>query len=567
MSQNQIPEHLKDQPWFEVMMEEVVPAAEVKRDADQRRKRLYKYRDDPVSFGIEVLRESYTGGVQEVMCSVRDNPITIARSANAVGKSHGAARIAAWFFSVFDDSKVFITAAPPVENLKRILWGELLSIIERNEEFFAGFQQRSMKINRNASSFVDCLTIPTSGTIENREAKFSGKHAPHMLFIVDEGDAVPDEVYRGIESCMSGGMARMLIMFNPRSPTGPVYIKERDGLANVVHLSAFDHPNVVTGEDVYPGAVDRETTVRRINQWTKEIRPEEKPNEEEMFDVPDFLVGYVATSLDGKEYPPLPAGKRVIVDPEFSYMVLGLYPPQGESQLINRAWVEEAQARWRVYVDLHGEVPPKDIKPILAIDVAELGTDNNVACRRYASYVPRMDFWSGIDTDQSAVHARQLYHKYDARILHIDGTGIGSSVAPSVIRMERDDNPKSEMRAVTVKVAGKPTPGSAIEQGEFYQLRDQLWWAVRDWLREDPTAMLPPDPYLAEELCTPTYSIPPQHGRIKVLGKDELRLKLKRSPDRADALCLTFVPEQKAKVMKVIDSPHKESRGRVRAHA
>ena len=160
--QIQIPEHLKDQPWAQIMMQEVVPAAEVKRDADKRLARLRKFELDPVGFGEGVLGESYTDDVEKVMMSVRDNPITIARSANAVGKSHGAARVAMWFFTVFPDSKVFVTAAPPVENLKRILWGEIMSIIERNEEFFAGFQQRSMKVNRNASSFVDCLTIPTS---------------------------------------------------------------------------------------------------------------------------------------------------------------------------------------------------------------------------------------------------------------------------------------------------------------------------------------------------------------------------------------------------------------------
>jgi hypothetical protein len=549
--QIQIPDHLKDQPWFEVMMEEVVPIAEKRRDAQAYTSRLFKYREDPVGFGEDILKESYTRGVQDVMRSVRDNPITIARSANAVGKSHGAARIAAWFFTVFDDSKVFVTAAPPVENLKRILWGEILSIVERNQEFFKGFQMRSMKINRNASSFVDCLTIPTSGTSEEREAKFSGKHAPHMLFIVDEGDAVPDEVYRGIESCMSGGVARMLIMFNPRSPTGPVYIKERDGLANVVHLSAFEHPNVVTGDDVYPGAVDRETTVRRINQWTREMRPEEKKGED-TFEVPDFLIGTTATALDGKEYPPLPAGVRKIEDPAFSYMVLGLYPPQGVSQLINKEWVNEAQARWKMYVEQHGEVPPQNVQPILAIDVAEMGSDNNVACRRYGSYVPRMDFWSGVDTDETAQRARVLYKKYDARVLYVDGTGIGSSVAPAAIRMERQEDRMTDMRAVTVKVAGKPTPGSKTEEGEFYQLRDQLWWTVREWLRTDVTAMLPPDPYLSEELCAATYEIPPQHGRIKVLGKDQLRLLLKRSPDRADALCLTFMPNPKASVLKVV---------------
>jgi hypothetical protein len=65
--------------------------------------------------------------------------------------------------------------------------------------------------------------------------------------------------------------------------------------------------------------------------------------------------------------------------------------------------------------------------------------------------------------------------------------------------------------------------------------------------------MLPPDPYLAEELATPTYSVPIQHGRIKVLGKDDIRLLLKRSPDRADALVLTFMPVMRAKVLTAQD--------------
>ena len=75
-----------------------------------------------------------------------------------------------------------------------------------------------------------------SGTEAQREAKFSGKHAPYLLFILDEGDAIPDEVYRGIESCMSGGHARLLIMFNPRAEVGEAYRMERDGRANVIKL-------------------------------------------------------------------------------------------------------------------------------------------------------------------------------------------------------------------------------------------------------------------------------------------------------------------------------------------
>jgi hypothetical protein len=541
---------LPNAPWVEILYEEVTEEVKKRHKAKQNIDKLAKYRDDPVGFCEDILNVEFTDEVIRVLESVRDNPVTIARSANAVGKSHGAARAALWFFSVYPKSKVFVTAAPPLENLKRILWGEIQSVIEEHDDFFGTFTMRSLKVIRSAASFIDCVSIPMSGTIEEREAKFSGKHAPQMLFIVDEGDAVPDEVYSGIESCMSGGLARMLIMFNPRASAGPVYLKERDGQANVVHLSAFNHPNVKTGKDKIPGAVDRETTVRRINQWTREMRPEEKEGED-TFQVPDFLVGEQATALDGRVYPPLPRGIRVIEDPAFSYMVMGLYPPQGKMQLISKAWIEAAQDRWKAYQALHGDIPPKDVQPVVAVDIAELGTDYNTLCRRYGGYVPRLDLWSGIDTDLSAQTALGYHKKYNSKIVYIDATGIGSSVAPAMTRMARSDNVK--IRAVSVKVAGKPTPGAEAEEGEFYQLRDELWWRCREWLRDDPTAMLPPDPYLAEELATPTYSVPIQHGRIKVLGKDDIRLLLKRSPDRADALVLTFMPVMRAKVLTAQD--------------
>ena len=54
----------------------------------------------------------------------------------------------------------------------------------------------------------------------------------------------------------------------------------------------------------------------------------------------------------------------------------------------------------------------------------------------------------------------------------------------------------------------------------------------------DPGAMLPPDELLIEELQTATYEV--IKGRVRVMKKETMRELLKRSPDRADALCLTF---------------------------
>lgn len=486
-----------------------------------------EYQDDPVGFGQDVLGEVFTDEVRTLMNSVRDYPITVARSANATGKTHAAGRIGIWFYKVFPDAQVYTSAAPPESNLKRLLWGEIGGTVAKHSKLFASDSIRSLFIGRSARSFISGVTIPASGTEAQREAKFSGKHAPYLLFIIDEGDAVPDDVYRGIESCMSGGHARLLIMFNPRHQSGEVHQMERDGRANVVKLSAFNHPNVVMGDDRIPGAVTRETTIRRINQWCRPVVNGEVADGS-CFELPAYLVGLTARSQSGEEYLPLQPGFYKIMDPAFSYMVLGEYPAQGSQQLISREWIAQARSRWDVYVSQHGEIPPVGAYATAGLDVGEFGTDSNVLCFRYGGFVERLIPWSGLDTMETSDRAVNEYRPRKVSAVNVDATGVGAGVAPAMQRQG--------CTSIPVKVASSPT--QKTEQGEFQILRDQLWWSCREWLRTDSGAMLPPDELLIEELQTPTYEI--HRGKIRVMKKDTMREILKRSPDRADSLCLTF---------------------------
>lgn len=503
-----------------------------------------------------------TDDLVRVAESVRDNPVTIARSGNDLGKSWLAARLIAWFYVAYPQSKVFATAAPPFENLKNILWGELYSIVSARPEVFSGHKIKSLGIYRNSRSFIVGVAIPTSGTPEEREAKFSGKHAPQMLFVVDEGDAVPEEVYKGIEACMSGGdTIRLLIMFNPRGQTGAVHMMEKNSRANVVELSAFRHPNVVTGTSVIPGAVSREVTVRRINEWTKPLFEGERAMEDEVFEVPDFLVGETAQALDGKTYEPLKKEKRKIARPEFSYMVLGKYPVQSSWQLISDAWIDRAVNNYNDYIKKNGERPPPGIDPTMGIDLAEYGSDYNTACFRYDDYVEKPILWSGVDTDFSAQKAYDLYKEKHAKIAMADATGVGTNVAPAMTRKGRAEG--IDVRAVSVKASDKPSPVIKTEFGEFYMLRDQLWWALREWLRTNEAACLPPDGFLLDELRAIEYYFTERGRRLRTTGKDELRKKLKRSTDRSDSLCLTFAPFERARVVAVADyygGPRPENR-------
>lgn len=492
-----------------------------------------QYTDDPVGFGEFVLHEIFTEDVKALMESVRDNPVTVARSSNAVGKTHAAARIAVWFYKVFHDAQVYSAAAPPESNLKKLLWGEIIGLTERNPAIFKADTITSLHITRSAQSFITGVTIPMSGTEAQREAKFSGKHAPHILFILDEGDAIPDEVYRGIESCMTGGYARLLVMFNPRSEVGEVYRMERDGRAHIVELSAFRHPNVITGRDEIPGAVTRDTTVRRINEWARPLTEHEKPDSES-FELPSFLVGAITKSQAGYDYPELRPGFYKVMQPALAYMVLGRYPAQGTNQLINREWIARARARWDTYVIKHGEVPPVGVRPIMGLDAADLGNDSNVACFRYGGWVAKLLSWGGVDTIVTGDRGIEEFKEHNALCAMVDGTGVGAGVAPYMQR--------ARCSAIKVMVASRPT--YKTEEGEFKIMRDQLAWSAREWLRLDPGAMLPPDEMLIEELQTLTYEI--YKGQIRVMDRDTIVELIKRSADRASALFLTFYPQNKA---------------------
>lgn len=376
----------------------------------------------------------------------------------------------------------------------------------------------------------------------------SGKHAPHLLFILDEGDAIPDEVYKGIESCMSGGHFRLLVMFNPRAEAGPVYRMERDGLAHVVSISAFNHPNVIEGRLVIPGgAVDRETTVRRINQWCRRLAANEpRDSSAEFFSLPSFLEGATARDQRGRSLPPLEAGWYKITNPAFSYMVLGQYPAQGTNQLISREWTAAARARWDLYVSKFGEVPPRDVSGIMGFDIGEMGDDLSQALFRYGGYVERPTpetGWGGVDVIETGDKGSLLYHSRTLRAVAVDANGVGAGVAPHMRRLR--------CNAHGVKVQESPTELPAEKEiGEFKILRDQLWWSCREWLRADSGSMLPPDEELLEELHTATYEIKGKH--IRVMDKDTFKELIKRSPNKADALCLTFAPIQAAPMPFVV---------------
>ncbi len=562
---------------MELVPEDALRAA-VSRHARHRDYTIYQA--DPVGFCEKELGLKITSDVRSMMESVVKSRVTVAISGNGPGKTHGGASIGVWFKKAFPGSQVITAAPPPAErNLKKKLWGEIRKLVRAHQEMFPSDEWSigSLDILERADdlSFITGVTIPATGGDEERESRFSGSHSRHLLFIFDEGDAIEDFAFNGADGCMSGGLARMLIMFNPRRKAGAAYRKIKDGKASVVRLNVFNHPNVVTGEAVIPGACDRETTVRRINEWTEPLGAGVREDLPGVFRVPEFLVGSVAADDAGKDYLPLRAGHRRVTDARFSYMVLGEYPPEGSNQLISEVWVDNARVRWDAWRMSHGGAepesvpPPEGVQPIMGQDVADEGDDLNASVSRYGGWVSMPETWRGVDPAASGVRGGEKYHRLRAKALCVDGNGLGAGTvgaARGVYRW-RCSNPECgwdqegaanaylhscprcgwepvrKVATFVVKVMTAESPTERVRDlgrdlGEFNKLRDQLAWMVREWLRTDPGAMLPPCKRLTDAMLCIEYR--EDRGKMRVSSKDDMRKALGYSPDEWDALCLTF---------------------------
>jgi phage terminase large subunit len=205
----------------------------------------------------------------------------------------------------------------------------------------------------------------------------------------------------------------------------------------------------------------------------------------------------------------------------FRVRVLGEFALREDDTLIPAELVDSAMVR-----DI--AVPPKE--PIVyGLDVARFGDDRSVLCKRQGPVVIEFKTWQGLELMQ-VVGAVVNEAKADKPSeICVDSIGLGAGVADRLRELGynvRDVN-------VSESAAMDPTAG---------RLRDELWMAVKAWLVAR-ACKIPKDEGLRAELVAPTYTFT-SNGKIKVESKADMKKRGMRSPDMADALCLTFASIQ-----------------------
>ncbi|WP_018897160.1 hypothetical protein [Rhizobium sp. 2MFCol3.1] len=180
-------------------------------------------------------------------------------------------------------------------------------------------------------------------------------------------------------------------------------------------------------------------------------------------------------------------------------------------------------------------ISPFDAIVVWGLDPNGGGKDRSVLCKRRDNVVEDIKDFSNLDAVQLAQAIHDEYRATPQKLrpveICVDANGPGYGVYTMLLNMG--------LPVKKVMVQNSPTRDPQV----YSRLRDQLWWECRKWF-EDGNVSIPNHPDLISELTFPTYEYEAT-GKIKVEDKKSIRKRGRKSPDFADALCLTFASNTK----------------------
>ena len=330
----------------------------------------------------------------------------------------------------------------------------------------------------------------------------TGFHAPRILAVLTEAQGVEDFAWEGLLACATGPEDRVLAVGNPLAPSGRFYAVSRSRSWEAIRISAFEHPNLRNGATPIPGGPSRAFIERIASEFGKDS-------------------GIYQSRVEGE------------------------FPDQGEEGLFRRSWLEAA-------ADRHGEVAGHAEADTLtvAVDPARYGPDETVLAVRRGAVLLELINWSradlmetvnriravldqlgvepGIDIARSAVWGSSSGSSRGSRargLVVVDEVGLGTGVL-------------DRLRELKYRARGFNGGKMPRAKKRFLNVRAESYWHLRELLEAGEIA-LPRDDKLFDELLAICWR-PTPDGKIRIEAKEELKARLGRSPDRADAVSMAF---------------------------
>lgn len=479
-----------------------------------------EWKADWNKFAYDVLGADLDPQQKEILSAVQHNKMVSVCSGTARGKDFVAAVAAICFLYLTPEfegdvltgnTKVALTA-PSNRQIENIMYPEITRL------FNAAKILPGRLVSNDIRTEWDEWFLTGFKADEYRTEVWSGFHAVNTMFVVTEASGIMDGTYSAIEGNLQGN-SKLLLVFNPNVTTGYAAKSQSSPRFVKFRLDDLNAPNVLQKKNTIPGQVDYEWVKDKVETWCQLIPAK------------DYNEGLGDFEFEGFHYRP---------DDRFRVKVRGMFPQESEYVMFPRYWIELAQTRWKERYPQIAEIR-KTEKLRLGVDVAGMGRDSTTFAARYGNFVENIECSnSGGKADHMATAGKiQLYMKRSAgSMAFIDTIGEGAGVYSRLREL-------GMVNAISCKFSESAEGKKDITgQFDFVNMKSYLYWSLRDWLNPannlDPC--LPPDDNLAQELIETKYEITSM-GKVKVEDKEDIKKRLNRSPDKADALVNTFYPK------------------------
>ena len=408
------------------------------------------------------------------------------RSCNGAGKTSSLAAICNWKLSE-DKEAIVLTTASSWTQVKRSLWGEIRGQARR-ASLYPGTEITGTEIQVSDKNYA-------IGISPNLPENAQGYHAPSMLIVIDEAISIEREILDALTGNLTGQNSQIIMICNPTRVDSVPYEEEQSGEWCVITISAFEHPNVIEGRERIKGAVTREWIEDRLRAWSY-IIPDDS----------DFKGRTITVPWTGQKWR---ATSRVLT------RIMGEWSDTDSDSFIAPSLVRQS---WHA-AGLPGARS-------VGCDVARFGEDKTV----FAFFdgdiqLPFMSF-EGRDLMATANRLHDLY-KAGWTCIGIDDTGIGGGVCDRL----------RELGVPHQAINFARSPKQYFRPTLLANTRAEMYFVLEQELRGNCIQLLE-DKELLQELCAPTLLVDPGSGMYRLSPKEDIKRKLGRSPDFADAVAL-----------------------------
>lgn len=461
--------------------------------------------DDPEWFFDKILDVKYWRKTLEIADALKHNQRISLSGCTGSSKTYSAACIVPWWILSQENSRV-ITLAPGFRQVGMNIWGYIHQVIGGAHKRIGG-KLLETKWEISKEQYAIGFSSDDPNTVH-------GIHGKNDLIILDDAHGIPKEIFDALENVMAGGTAKSLLLFNKNCSSGEAYdsCHSKSGLYKHIGVPAFETPNVRAAKPVWEKFREANKGVsllELIARFRQEVEPA-------TIRVPGMIV--LSQVLQwGHTYGADSDYYRVYVEDKF--------PKQSRDVLIPNDWIEQAITR---------EVPNEG-KMVLGCDVGRSGDRSTILPKKGRKVFNPRVFDGFIRTTETAGEIIKVTDDLNSRCAFVDVIGVGSGVV--------DCLHESKRKVVGVNAASKSKvlkDQYDVNKGfKFSNLRAELWWGLREALDpKNPEAIsLPDHPDLRIELSSIKYWHNSK-GEIVIEPKDEMKVRVGRSPDIADGLTL-----------------------------